>query len=42
MEIRGKEKKGTVELRCDSRQCWKCSDGACEERFEDLVYGVGP
>jgi hypothetical protein len=31
-----------VELRCDSRRCWKCSDDVCEERFDDLVFGVGP
>jgi hypothetical protein len=34
--------KRSVELRCDSSRCWKCSGDVCEERFEDLVFGVGP
>ncbi len=38
-----KENKGPVELRCDSRKCFRCyEDGYCEERLEDLVFGVGP
>lgn len=31
-----------VELRCDSRRCWKCAGDVCEERFEDLIFGIGP
>ena len=43
METRKKEtNREPVELRCDSRRCWKCSDGVCEERFEDLVFAIGP
>lgn len=46
MDTRSKEDKGhkgSVELHCDSRKCYRCfSDGYCEERFEDLVFGVGP
>lgn len=46
MDTRSKEDKGhegPVELRCDSRKCSKCySDGFCEERFEDMVFSVGP
>jgi hypothetical protein len=45
MDSRTNEKgvfKGAVELRCDSRRCLKCHDGVCEERFEDLVFGIGP
>jgi hypothetical protein len=45
METRGKEKvkmQEPVELRCDSRRCWKCRGDVCEERFEDLVFGIGP
>jgi hypothetical protein len=45
MDTQGKESYGSkksVELRCDSRRCWKCSDDVCEERFDDLVFGVGP
>ena len=46
MDTRSKEDKGhkgPVELHCDSRKCFKCfDDGFCEERFEDLVLGVGP
>jgi hypothetical protein len=45
MDTRGKEtygSKGPVEWHCDSRRCYKCFDGVCEERFEDLVFGVGP
>jgi hypothetical protein len=45
MDTWGKEKFGSkepVEFRCDSRRCWKCSGDVCEERFGDLVYGVGP
>ena len=45
MDTRGKENIGTkepVELRCNSRSCWKCFGDLCEERFEDLAFGVGP
>ena len=45
METRGNDKygsKGSVELHCDSRKCFRCADGKCEERFEDLVFGAGP
>jgi hypothetical protein len=45
MDTRSKEKsefKSAVELHCDSRRCWKCHDDVCEERFDDLVFGVGP
>ncbi len=45
MDTRGKEKhelEEPVELRCNSRTCWKCYGDLCEERFEDLVFGVGP
>jgi hypothetical protein len=31
-----------AELRCDSRECYRCKDDVCEERFEDLVYSIGP
>ncbi len=34
--------KGVVELRCDSARCWKCDENACKERFEELVFGIGP
>jgi hypothetical protein len=45
MDTREKEKFGKeerVELRCNSTACWKCYGDICEERFEDLVFGVGP
>lgn len=45
MDTRSSEKHGTKgagELHCDSRRCWKCDGDVCEERFEDLVFGVGP
>jgi hypothetical protein len=34
--------KGSVELHCDSRKCYRCKSDVCEERFEDLIYSVGP
>jgi len=45
MDTRSKESyesKEFLELRCDSRRCWKCSEDVCEERFDDLIFGVGP
>ena len=27
---------------CDSRRCLVYADGVWKERFEDLVFGVGP
>ncbi len=39
----GCEEKGRVELRCNSTKCYRCyEDRFCEERFEDLVFGIGP
>jgi hypothetical protein len=34
--------KDSVELHCDSRKCYRCKVNVCEERFEDLIYSVGP
>jgi len=33
---------GSELLSCDSKRCLKLSDGLWNERFEDLVFGVGP
>jgi hypothetical protein len=45
MDTRNKNEHGfkdAVELHCDSRKCYRCKADVCEERLEDLLYGVGP
>ncbi len=45
MDTRSRDEHGfgdPVELRCDSRKCYRCKDDVCEERFEDLIFGIGP
>jgi hypothetical protein len=40
---RGKDRSSGKELlSCDSKKCMKLSEGLWKERFEDLVFGVGP